>query len=83
MRYQVITSFRVDTDQGEIELLPGQIINLAQCKASKLLAEGKITPAERVAYKVYSEILHAHLWVVYGPEDRLRAQGISEASKER
>lgn len=48
--------------------------------------EGKISPINRVAYKVYSEILQAYLWVVYDSvvydsEDMkvLREQGVTEA----
>ena len=63
MKYQVLDTFTVKTSQGEIELQPGQVITLPHETAIKLLNEGKITPVEKVAYKVYSEILQAHLWV--------------------
>lgn len=69
MRYQVLRPFRVRTSQGERELLPGQIISLPHEKALKLLNEDKITPIEKVAYKLYSEILQDYLWVVADDED--------------
>lgn len=80
MKYQVLELFKVKTSQGEMELQPGQIITLPKDKAIKLLNEGKITPIEKVAYRVYSEILQAHLWVVDTVEDMhsLRSQGIAE-----
>ena len=81
MKYQVLESFKVKTKQGEMELQPGQIITLPRDKVIKLLGEGKITPVGKVAYKVYSEILEAFLWVVDTNEDMhsLRSQGIAEA----
>jgi hypothetical protein len=81
MRYQVSDTFKVKTSKGEMELKTGQVITLPHDKAIKLLIEGKITPIERVAYKVYSEILQAYLWVVDTDEDMhsLRSQGINEA----
>lgn len=81
MRHHVVQPFKVKTSQGERELLPGQLINLPTDKALKLVNEGKITPAERVAYHVYSEILQTYLWVVDTDADRhtIRAKGIAEA----
>ena len=81
MRYQVLETFKVKTSQGEIELQAGQTITLPHDKVLKLLNEGKIRPVERVAYRVYSEILEAYLWVVETDHDMhsLRSQGVSEA----
>lgn len=82
MRYQVLESFKVKTSQTEKVIEAGQIITLPQDRAIKLLNEGKITPIEKVAYKVYSEILQAYLWIVDTDQDMhsLRAsQGVSEA----
>lgn len=81
MRYQIKEPFKVKTKQSEMELQPGQIITLPHDIAIRLLNEGKITPIEKVAYKVWSEILQAYLWVVADDEDikALRAEGISEA----
>ncbi|MBT9169150.1 MAG: hypothetical protein DDT19_02504 [Syntrophomonadaceae bacterium] len=81
MKYQTLDIFKVKTLQGEMVLHPGQVINLQPEKAIKLLNEGKITPLEKVAYKVYSEILQAYLWIVDTDRDMhsLRSQGITEA----
>ncbi|MFH0773890.1 MAG: hypothetical protein V2A53_00125 [bacterium] len=81
MKYQVLETFKVRTLKEEIELQSGQIVTLPHDKAIRLLNEGKITPIEKVAYKVYSELLQAHLWVVDTDEDMhsLRSQGISAA----
>ncbi|MDA8103909.1 MAG: hypothetical protein M0Z71_00870 [Nitrospiraceae bacterium] len=81
MKFKVVEPFRVKTSGTETLLNAGQLITLPTGKALKLLNEGKIIPAERVAYRVFSEILQAFLWVVYGPEDMaaLRARGIIEA----
>ena len=64
-----------------MELQPGQVITMPHDKAIRLLNEGKITPIEKIAYKVYSEVLQAHLWVVDTDQDMhtLRNQGITEA----
>ena len=80
MRYQVKKPFRVKTSQGEMELQPGQIITLSREKAIQLLNDGKIIPMERVAYRVYSNILQAFLWVVDTDEDTkaLRNKNITE-----
>lgn len=81
MKYKVLDSFKAQTDKGEMELQAGQIITLLQDKAIRLLNEGKITPIGRVAYKIWSEILQAYLWVVDTDQDMhsLRSQGISGA----
>ena len=81
MRYQVIEGFRVKTSKGEMELQAGQIITLPYDKAIRLLSECKITPVEKVANRVWSEILQAYLLVVDTDQDipYLRSQGISEA----
>lgn len=69
MKYRILESFRVKTSQGARELLLGQIITIPHEKALKLLNEGKITPIEKVAYRLYSEILQAYLWVVADDAD--------------
>jgi hypothetical protein len=81
MRYQVLESFKVRTSQGEMELQAGQLVTLPHEIALKLLNEGKITPVEKVAYKIYSEVLKAYLWVADTDRDMhsLRDQGIKEA----
>lgn len=81
MKYQVLDPFKVKTSQGEMELQPGQIITLQTEKAVKLLNEGRITPVQRVAYKVYSEVLQSYLWIVDTDKDMhsLRGQNVTEA----
>lgn len=81
MRYQVLEPFKVRTSQGEIELKEGQVITLPQEKAIMLIEGGKITPIGRVAYKVYSEILQAYIWVVQDDKnmEALKSKGVSEA----
>ena len=81
MRYQVLEIFRVRTSKGEMELQRGQVLTLPQDKAIKLLNEGKVTIIEKVAYKVWSEILKAYLWVIADDEDMhtLRSQGVTDA----
>ncbi|MFH0774177.1 MAG: hypothetical protein V2A53_01590 [bacterium] len=81
MKYQVLDTFKVKTSTGEMELQTGQIITLPYDKALRLLNECKISPLEKVAYKVYSEILQAYLWVVDIDQDlhSLRSQGKTEA----
>jgi hypothetical protein len=78
MKYQVLELFKVKTSQGEMELPRGQVITLPKDTAIRLLNEGKITPIEKVAYKVYSEILQTYLWVVDTDED-MHSLGVSEA----
>lgn len=81
MEYQVLKSFKVKTSKEVLELTPGQVITLPQEKAIMLIEGGKITPIGRVAYKVYSEVLRAYLWVVQDEKDirSLRTQGVNEA----
>jgi hypothetical protein len=81
MKYQVLDIFKVKTSTGELELQTGQIITLPYDKAIRLLNEGKITPIERIAYKVWSELLQAYLWVVDTDDDMhsLRSKKVSEA----
>jgi len=80
MRYQVKKPFKVRTSDGEMELQPGQVVTLSSETALRLLNEGKIIPIERVAYRIYSEILEAFLWVVDTDEDikSLRDRNITE-----
>jgi len=80
MTYRVLTKFKALTDRGEMEVQAGQIITLEQEKALGLLNDGKIIPTEKVAYRIYSEILEAFLWVVDTDEDMksLRDRNITE-----
>ncbi len=81
MRYQVLEAFRVKTSREEMELQPGQVITMPHDLAVRLLNEYKITPVVKVAYRIYSEILQAYLWIAETDEDRhsLKSQGISES----
>ena len=81
MRYAILDPFKIKTTQGEMQLEAGQVITLSSEKAIRLLNEGKITPIEKVAYKVWSEILQGYLWIVETAQDMhsLRSQGFSEA----
>ncbi|OGW37450.1 MAG: hypothetical protein A2Y97_00060 [Nitrospirae bacterium RBG_13_39_12] len=81
MRYKVLESFKIKTLKKEMELQAGQVVTLPHDKAIILISEGKITPFDDTAYRVYSENLHAYLWVVEDDKDidRLREQGIKEA----
>lgn len=80
MTYKVLTSFQARTDRGEMEIQAGQIVTLAKDQAIKLINEGKIIPIGKVAYKIYSNILQAYLWVVDTDEDMwaLQNEGATE-----
>jgi hypothetical protein len=82
MTFRVLTDFEVETPSGALTLKEGQKVKLSKEEAIPLIEEGKIVPIEKVAYKVYSEILQAHLWVVVDTDQDmhyLRSQGISGA----
>ena len=80
MRYQVKKPFKVRTSDGEMELQPGQVVTLSKETAVQLINTGKIIPIGRVAYRIYSEILEAFLWVVDTEKDMrtLRDRNITE-----
>ena len=80
MTCKVLSSFKALTDQGEMEVRAGQIINLEKDQAIKLIEEGKIVPTGKTAYKIYSNILQAYLWVVDTDEDMwtLKNEGAAE-----
>lgn len=44
MTYEVVTLFTVKTKEGDLTLNPGQVVTLAEEKAVKLIAEGKLKP---------------------------------------
>ena len=81
MTFKILKDFEAETPSGALTLKEGQKVKLSKEEAIPLIEEGKITPIERVAYKVYSEILQAYLWVVDTDRDMLplRSQGVSEA----
>ena len=78
MKYRLLDTIKAKTKQGELELYPGQVITLPREAAIKLLNENRIKPVERVAYKVYSEVLGEDLWIVDTDEDKTysRSEGI-------
>lgn len=77
MRYQVIKDIEVKTPAGTVRLSQGQIIQLDRAEAISLIEDGIIMPTNRVAYKVYSNILQAYLWVVQDLEE-LKTKDLSE-----
>ena len=81
IHYQTKTSLKLHTSQGIVELGPGRVISLADEKeAIRLINERKITPIDPDRWKIFSEILQDHLWVVPALEDAadLIAQGVEE-----
>lgn len=81
LNFQVIEPFGVKIAGVQTEIKAGAVISLPEVKAIPLIEAGRIKPAERVAYLIYSEILQAHLWVIETDSDMhsLRAEGVSEA----
>jgi hypothetical protein len=81
MTFQVLEDVRIETPEGLVTLNQGQTIKLSKDEAILLIEAGLITPIEKVAYKIYSKILQAYLWVVDTDQDMhtLRSSGITEA----
>ena len=81
MKFKVLKEIEVETPEGIMTLIPDQVIQLSKAEAIPLIQAYLIQPIEKVAYKVYSEILQAYLWVADTDEDMysLKSQGISEA----
>lgn len=81
MTFRVLKEFEVETPSGKLTLNKGQRVKLSKDEAIPLIQDGLIEPVEKVAYKVYSEVLGCHLWVVDTNEDMhsLRSQGITES----
>jgi hypothetical protein len=82
MTFNVLEDISIETPEGIITLSPGRVIRLSKEEAFPLIENGMIAPSGKVAYRVYSEILQAHLWVVDTDKDihSLRAsQGVFEA----
>ena len=46
MTFKVLKPFKVRTQAGLIELKEGQVVAIPQEKASRLVSEGKVKPAE-------------------------------------
>ena len=49
MKYKVLDSFKVKTTQGEMVLQEGQVINLPDTLAVKLIEKGRVTPLESLS----------------------------------
>ena len=81
MTFEVLKEFETETPEGTLMLKEGQKVRLSKEEAMSLIQDGLIQPIDKVAYKVYSEILQAYLWVVDTDEDMysLRSQGKTEA----
>jgi len=81
MTFQVLKDFEAETPAGTLTLKEGQKVKLSKEEAIPLIQDGFLQPVERVAYKVYSEILQASLWIVDTDQDlhSVRSQGITEA----
>jgi hypothetical protein len=81
MTFAVLQEFETETPEGTLMLKEGQKVRLSKEEALPLIQDGLIQPIEKVAYRIYSNILQAYLWVVADDKDRetLRAsQGIRE-----
>ena len=78
MTFNVLEDFSVETPEGLINLKQGQIIKLIVDEAIPIIEAGIIKPVKKVAYRVYSNILEANLWVVDTDEDikSSRSKGI-------
>ena len=48
MKYKVLDSFKAQTNRGEMLLQPGQIVNLPDTLAVKLIQKGRVTPLEPI-----------------------------------
>ncbi len=81
MTFEVLRDFETETPSGTIKLKEGQKVKLSKEEAILLIEEGTIAPIEKVAYKIYSDILETYLWVVEPDQDMhsLKSQGITEA----
>lgn len=82
MTFEVLKEFETETPEGTFMLKEGQKVRLSKEEAIPLIQDGLIQPIEKVAYRIYSNILQSYLWVVDTDEDMhsLRAsQGVSDA----
>jgi hypothetical protein len=81
MTFEVLNKFETETPEGIFMLKEGQKVRLSKEEAIPLIQDGLIQPIEKVAYRIYSEILQAYLWVVDTDNDMhsLRTKCIAEA----
>ncbi|MBM4135936.1 MAG: hypothetical protein FJ241_03805 [Nitrospira sp.] len=82
MTFKILREFETETPEGTLMLKEGQEVRLSKEEAILLIQDGLISPIEKVAYRIYSNILQAYLWAVETDEDMysLRSQGIKEAT---
>ena len=82
MTFNVLEDISIETPEGLVTFNQGNTIDVSKEDAMPMLYAGVITPTERVAYRIYSNILQAYLWVVADNKDRepIRdSQGVSAA----
>jgi len=81
MTFEVLKDFEAETPSGTMTLKEGQRVRLSREEAIPLIQDGFLQPLERVAYRIYSEVLGCHLFIVETNQDMhsLRTQGVTEA----
>lgn len=81
MTFRVLEDVNLKTPEGILTLKAGQAVAMDKADAIPLIEAGIITPIEKGAYRIYSEVLQAYLWIVDTDKDMhsLRAQCITEA----
>ncbi len=57
MKFKVLDRFKAQTKQGEIDLIPGQLITLYRVNADPLIEAGKITPLKEVMFQQYKQFI--------------------------
>jgi hypothetical protein len=65
-----VESLTIRTEEGDQVLPPGKKVALSVEKAAPLITGGKLIPLGKVAYKIFSGILQANIWLVADEEDR-------------
>jgi hypothetical protein len=80
MKCEVVSPLKVKTPNGELQLEPGQVINLPSDKAIEPICFGKVKPIEKVAYRIQSKLLGCDIWLVESEESmsRLVTKGVKE-----
>lgn len=81
MMFKVLETFEAETPSGTLTLKEGQKVRLSKDEAILLIEEGKITPIEKIVYRIYSNILEDFLYVVETDQDMhsLRSRCVQEA----
>lgn len=81
MRFITLIPLKLKNAEGLIELKKGDTFEPTNLeKILPLIESGKVRPAEKAAYKIYSEILDAFLWICETGADKqkLQKEGITE-----